>query len=518
MTFEKLSVSRKLWGSIIVLLLLMLGVTLATQHHSNRALVQAMDTVQEHERLIALATQWRGMTETNVQRVVAMTITTDPIVARTFGPRLKEGIASITELQKSVTAAASSPADRQAMDRVAAARARVLELTKRADTVKQSDAATVQAFVDGELMPAIGRYLDALDGFVALQQQQRDAARAEAEVTRADVTHAGYAGAALVFALGLGLAWLLVRTIRDPLNRAVTLAHAIAQGDLSQQIHSRRRDEFGDLMRALDAMVQRLRGLVTEVRHGVESVSTASGEIATGNQDLSARTEQTASSLQQTAASMEQLTGTVSQSADTARHANQLASAAAQAAERGGQVVGQVVSSMQAITESSHRIAEIIGAIDGIAFQTNILALNAAVEAARAGEQGRGFAVVAGEVRSLAQRSADAAKEIKALIGVSVERVESGAGLVSETGVVMNDIVASVRRVTDLIGEIASAAGEQRDGIGQVNVAVAGLDQMTQQNAALVEESAAAAQSLREQAKRLSEVMGSFRLGAAHGA
>jgi methyl-accepting chemotaxis protein len=251
------------------------------------------------------------------------------------------------------------------------------------------------------------------------------------------------------------------------------------------------------------------------VRGVVDGISTASTQIASGNHDLSARTEQTASNLQQTASSMEELTGTLRQSAESASQANQLASSAAEVAQRGGAVVSQVVTTMGEINASSKRIADIIGVIDGIAFQTNILALNAAVEAARAGEQGRGFAVVASEVRSLAQRSAEAAKEIKALIGVSVDRVEIGTQLVQDAGSTMGEIVASVRRVTDMIGEITAAAAEQSQGVGQVNSAVNQLDQMTQQNAALVEESAAAAQSLKEQAERLSEVVGTFRLNEA---
>ena len=265
-------------------------------------------------------------------------------------------------------------------------------------------------------------------------------------------------------------------------------------------------------------LVQALRqieGAVGQVRHGADSVSVAAQQIAGGNADLSARTEQTASNLQQAANSMAQLTSTVNQTAESARTANQLASSASEVAARGGQVVAQVVSTMDEINTSSKKIADIIGTIDGIAFQTNILALNAAVEAARAGEQGRGFAVVASEVRSLAQRSAEAAREIKTLIGASVERVESGSRLVQDAGNTMGEIVASVQRVTDIIGEISAAAGEQSSGIGNVNGAVSQLDTMTQQNAALVEQSAAAAESLREQATRLSSVISTFKLSMA---
>jgi len=263
---------------------------------------------------------------------------------------------------------------------------------------------------------------------------------------------------------------------------------------------------------ALKQAIERIGSAMAQVQGSASNIQVASSEIATGNQDLSTRTEQTASNLQQAASSMEQLTGTVKQSADSARHANQLAASAAEVAARGGSVVSQVVATMDEINTSSRKISDIIGVIDGIAFQTNILALNAAVEAARAGEQGRGFAVVASEVRSLAQRSAEAAKEIKGLIGASVDRVESGSKLVADAGSTMSEIVASVQRVSDIIGEITAAASEQSDGISQVNVSVTQLDQMTQQNAALVEQSAAAAESLRDQAEKLAGVVGAFRL------
>jgi len=303
------------------------------------------------------------------------------------------------------------------------------------------------------------------------------------------------------------------RTVSQPLRELTTVVKAVADGDLTYAWRSERNDEIGALVREVDGMRMRYQTALSQVRASVDSIGTASAEIASGNQDLSVRTEQTASNLQRTASSMEELTATVRQSADSARQANQLAASAAEVAARGGAVVGQVVTTMEDINQSSRKIADIIGVIDGIAFQTNILALNAAVEAARAGEQGRGFAVVASEVRSLAQRSAEAAKEIKALIGASVDKVTSGTTLVQNAGSTMDEIVGSVQRVSDIIGEITSAAAEQSDGIGEVNNAVNQLDQMTQQNAALVEESAAAAASLQEQAQRLAQAVSVFRLG-----
>ena len=311
---------------------------------------------------------------------------------------------------------------------------------------------------------------------------------------------------------GGALAVQISRSIIGPLMSAKRFAERMAGGDLSRAPEVGGTDESAEMMQALAAMQKSLSEIVGQVRESAESIQVASAEVATGNMDLSQRTEQTASNLQQASSAMTQLTGTVGQSADSAMTAKQLAGAAAETAGRGGEVVSRVVSTMGEINSASKKIADIIGTIDGIAFQTNILALNAAVEAARAGEQGRGFAVVAGEVRSLAQRSAEAAREIKALIGASVERVEAGTSLVNDAGTTMTDIVGSVQRVTDIIGEISAAAAEQSQGIAQVNGTVTELDQMTQQNAALVEESAAAAQSLKEQAVRLAGLVSSFKL------
>ncbi|HEY1043173.1 MAG TPA: methyl-accepting chemotaxis protein [Telluria sp.] len=331
----------------------------------------------------------------------------------------------------------------------------------------------------------------------------------------------GQIDAASKFLLGLGTAALFIaiatasiiaRSITRPINRAVDVAKTVASGDLTSDIDASTDDETGQLLRALKAMNDSLSEVVSEVRSGTEMVSTASAQIAAGNQDLASRTEDQASSLEETAASMEEMTATVRQNADNATQANRLAASASEVAVKGGAVMGEVVQTMDSINESSRKIADIIGVIDGIAFQTNILALNAAVEAARAGEQGRGFAVVASEVRVLAQRSAAAAKEIKSLIATSVDKVDTGCRLVEQAGSTMDEIVVSVRRVTDIMGEIAGASDEQTAGIGQINQAIIQMDQVTQQNAALVEESAAAASSLEDKAASLARTVAVFKL------
>ncbi|AVO49431.1 methyl-accepting chemotaxis protein [Melaminivora suipulveris] len=342
---------------------------------------------------------------------------------------------------------------------------------------------------------------------------------AEAMAGQRGVNIALWALLALALALlGAGLLVVLRRGVSQPLGSLTGALTTVAQGDLTQSFATERRDEIGALVREVEGMRQRYVQMLRQVREAAGGIDTASAEIASGNQDLSARTEATAGSLAQTAQSMEQLTATVQQSADAARQAHQLAAGAAEVALRGGQAVGEVVATMDGINTASRKIADIIQVIDGIAFQTNILALNAAVEAARAGEQGRGFAVVAGEVRALAGRSGEAAREIRQLIQDSVQQVESGARLVRNAGSTMDEIVGSVQRVGGIVGEISAAAAEQASGIGQVNQAVGQLDQMTQQNAALVEESAAAAMSLREQAARLAAAVQVFRLDAADSA
>ena len=349
----------------------------------------------------------------------------------------------------------------------------------------------------------------------ALNQLQLDVAKREFEASQARYALVRNVSiAAIVFGVLLAglIGYWLIRMISRSLNEALRLAESVAAGDLTQTIDVRSNDEIGRLLQALKNMNASLVTIVGQVRHGTETIAVASREIASGNADLSSRTESQASSLEETASSMEELTSTVKQNAENARQANQLVVSTADVAAKGGAVVGQVVDTMASIKDSSRKISDIIGVIDGIAFQTNILALNAAVEAARAGEQGRGFAVVASEVRNLAQRSAGAAKEIKSLIEDSVGKVDAGGKLVDEAGKTMDEIVTSVKRVTDIMSEIAAASQEQSAGIEQVNQAVGQMDEMTQQNAALVEEAAAAAESLQDQAGKLAEAVSVFKL------
>ncbi len=363
------------------------------------------------------------------------------------------------------------------------------------------------------LRPIQLAYLAALNEQVEFQKELTHMASKEAvgEVSSLQMTIWISTGVALVIAIVLGI-WI-VRSITRPINQAVEVARAVAAGDLSMSIRAQSQDETGQLLHALAEMQGGLAKVVGTVRQGSESVATASSQIAQGNQDLSARTESQASALEETAASMEELSSTVKQNADNAKQANQLAQSASKVAVQGGEVVALVVDTMKGINDSSKKIADIISVIDGIAFQTNILALNAAVEAARAGEQGRGFAVVASEVRSLAGRSAEAAKEIKTLITDSVERVGQGTALVDQAGATMSEVVASIRRVTDIMGEISAASSEQSQGVAQIGEAVTQMDQATQQNAALVEEMAAAASSLRGQAQDLVQAVAVFKLG-----
>jgi methyl-accepting chemotaxis protein len=392
------------------------------------------------------------------------------------------------------------------LDAYRAALAHTLELAKKGDIASASVA------YQGDSRTAFSALMEAVDKCVDYQTKQADAAyKASQDTYQLTRNLIAFVMGAVVL-VGIWLGRRVTLAITTPIAEALRLARTVSSGDLTAKVNIERRDEIGQLLTAMAEMNGSLSQIVGDVRKATDSIATGSGEIAAGNADLSQRTEQQASNLQQTAASMEQLTVTVKNNADSAQQARQLSEVAQDAALKGGRVVGNVVATMGQISESSKKISDIISVIDGIAFQTNILALNAAVEAARAGESGRGFAVVAAEVRSLSQRTASAAKEIKSLIGTSVERVEQGSAQVDEAGCAIEEIVTQVKRVHDLVGEISAASLEQTAGLGQINDAVLQLDKVTQQNAALVEESAAAAESLRHQAEGMAQTVAKFRL------
>lgn len=460
-----------------------------------------------------LTDEWLRNVVVGIKRVTAIAKSNDPSLEAYFAEELKVAIVRGVEITKAVDALPMSAVEKALRDDIEVARKAYSEARDAVRKAKQSGSAEdASRVLETRFVPMATAYIERMQDFLDFQRTTIDRiARAiDADAAQAKVRIAVLGVLALL--AGGVLAWLLTRSITRPIAAASALASVVAQGDLSRNIQVEGRDEVSRLMAALARMTHSLSNVVGQVQQAADNIQVASDEVATGNLDLSHRTEQAAANLQQAASAMEALTGTVGQSATSARQANQLASSAAEAAARGGAVVSQVVTTMQEINASSKKIADIIRVIDGIAFQTNILALNAAVEAARAGEQGRGFAVVASEVRSLAGRSAEAAKEIKALIGASVARVEVGSRLVDEAGLTMQDIVGSVQRVSDIIGEITAAAVAQSEGIGQVNYSVLELDRMTQQNAALVEQSAAAAESLREQAQRLSQLVDTFTL------
>ena len=499
------------FAAVLAMAALMTGVGVLKLREMVR-LGEQLDTL-EQRRL--MATNWRAATELNLNRVLALAKSgAHEGLGNYLAAEMTRTTERINGLQAELEKVIDDPEQKAQLPVIAAERQRYVDLRKRVLAALKADPDAGAKQVDQTLVPAATSYLASVEKLVTLIGEDTDAFATRQRQQASDAATLMLALTGLAVALGIFIAWRITHSVRAPMVRAGTVAQTIASGDLSQDIDVDRSDEIGVLLRELSTMQDSLRRMVRQVRDGTETINVATREIATGNHDLSARTEATASNLQQTASSMEQLTGTVAHTASSAQQANALVSATSASASKGGSVVGEVVQVMQQIESSSRRISDIIGVIDGIAFQTNILALNAAVEAARAGEQGRGFAVVAGEVRALAQRSAGAAKEIKALIGESVTRVDTGTRLVQHAGEAMGEIVQGVRRVAEIVGEIATAAAEQKDGIGQVNVAVQRLDEMTQQNAALVEESAAAAGSLQSQAEQLNALVSTFRLAA----
>jgi len=510
-----LSIGKRLGAGFALMLAMTVAVAFAGIWHlrSMAADTRAMmDIPMAKQQMIA---EWRTQTFGAVRRTIAVVRSADPTLADFFKQDAEVTSARATELIKKIEPLLSSEQEKQQFRKINALR-KVYTLAKDGAVKAKSEGRTEEAarMLEQEFVPAAKAYENSVGVLVEMEQQQIAAAGHRIEASIASSTRTIAILSAIAMIVGIVCSWRLTRGIVAPIREAVDLAEAVAAGDLTRNIAAHSTDETGALLRALSHMNDSLVRIVADVRGGTDAIHGAAGEIASGNLDLSGRTEQQASALEETAASMEELTSTVKQNAENARQANQLTLAASEVATRGGVVVGEVVATMNAINESARKIVDIITVIDGIAFQTNILALNAAVEAARAGEQGRGFAVVAGEVRTLAQRSAAAAKEIKALIGNSVDKVDAGSRLVDQAGATMDQVVASIQRVTTIMGEIAHASQEQSAGIEQVNQAVTQMDEGTQQNAALVEQAAAAAGSLQDQASRLAHAVAVFKVDA----
>jgi len=484
---------------ILALCMLITGISVWRLQGVADATRDMMQAPLAKERMIS---DWYSKIDSAAKRTTAIARSSDPTLGAYFAEEAKASSAISSSYQKKVEALIVDEDEKAVFARVGTQRKVYLSSREQLTKLKLAgQPEEANKIFETVFVPGTAAYLDAMQDLLKLQRAKIDATAQHID----DV-------AALVLMFGAVSSWLLTSGIIRPLREAVDVARRVASGDLTCEIQARSQDETGQLLSALKDMNSSLSAIVTEVRNGTDHITTSSSEIAAGNQDLSRRTEQQASALEETASSMEELASTVKHNADNARQANQLATSAAQVASEGGEVVAQVVGTMDSINQSSQKIVDIIGVIDGIAFQTNILALNAAVEAARAGEQGRGFAVVAGEVRNLAHRSAAAAKEIKELIGDSVEKVNLGSKLVANAGATMDNIVSSVHRVSDIISEITAASTEQSTGINEVHQAVSSMDAVTQQNAALVEQSAAAAEAMQQQAASLAQTVSVFKV------
>jgi methyl-accepting chemotaxis protein len=509
---KNLKIGARLGLAFAVVLSLLAAMTVVGIMRLQSASANTEALVAENVRNERLVAEWQKVVEVNAARTTAAYMVSDPAQQKSIEAQMAAASGRATEIQDLLGKILVNPASRSAYEKVLSSRKAYVDQRKAVYKAKaDGDMETAQRlFVDMEARRVT--YLGALDELTAAEHQYLDAVGDEIEASNRSGRNLLITLGLAAVALGVGFAWATTRSIVKPLTEAVQIAQTVADGDLSRRIEAHGEDEAGQLLKALKAMNDSLAGIVSEVRQGTETIATASQEIASGNHNLSTRTEHQASTLEETASSMEQLTSAVRNNADNARTASALAATASDVAARGGSVVGEVVQTMGSINAASTKIVDIIGVIDGIAFQTNILALNAAVEAARAGEQGRGFAVVASEVRSLAQRSAQAAGEIKDLINNTVQQVHAGSELVNQAGSTMDEVVASIQRVTSIMSEIASASSEQTAGIEQVNQAIVQLDNVTQQNAALVEQAAAAASAMQDQADRLTGQVGRFKL------
>ncbi len=522
MKFQNLKIGTRLATGFSAVLLLT-ALVAAFSVYELRVVRQASDEMAEATNKLQLVGEWLGGVELNAARAYAKAMSAIDEAQRMIGgtddtleKEMAETSRRINQVRDQLTAMETEPEIRALIEEISTKRKEYVDIRDQILRLKDSGAEDLSGVVKSRMLPAQGAYTETIQKLLAYQTSSFEAAQELVNVHYTRGRNWVILLSVAAIALGAVFALFIARSVVRPISEAVAVARTVASGDLTSHIEPKSTDETGQLLAALRDMNDSLSRTVSEVRTGTEAIASASREVATGSLDLSSRTEQQASSLEETASSMEELTSTVKQNADNARQANTLAEAASSVASQGGEVIRQAVATMDEIDDSAKKIADIIGVIDGIAFQTNILALNAAVEAARAGEQGRGFAVVASEVRNLAQRSAAAAKEIKQLIESSVDRIETGSKQVNRAGATMNDIVTSVRRVTDVMGEILAASREQTEGIEQINQAVTQMDQVTQQNAALVEEAAAASQAMQDQAARLAQLVSAFKLDASH--
>ena len=510
---KNLKISTRLTAAFAFLLLLALILALIGIWNARSSQALSREIV-ERQQINQLMTEWVRAVEVRANQVIGYVLVSDPDVLEHLKKGIDTATANIVQYDERARALFKSGDSLHMYGEILELRKQYLADMNMAFQALDNRQSIVATEIVRDKLPEVGSaYINSIDKLRAYHREGTNTAQAlltqHAQTSEAILIIATL----LAFILGPLFAWRVMRAITHPLRDAVSIAEDISRNDLSRRITSGSGNEIGQLLQALGRMAQNLRGTVGEVRTGADSIASAASQISAGNLDLSSRTEQQASSLAQTAATMEEITATVRQNADSTQQANTLAAAAAKTAGNGGALVAELVGTMGEINSKSQQVADIIGVIDSIAFQTNILALNAAVEAARAGEQGRGFAVVAAEVRALAQRSAGAAKEIKGLIDTSVEAAAKGNEQAAHAGDTMQEIVDSINRVTDIMGEISAANREQTTGIEEINSAITQMDDVTRQNASLVEESAAAATSLQEQADTLARLVGTFKLG-----